>query len=408
MKTVLSFGMGVESSALLLRWLEEPGSRDFDLERDLIVITSQTGGEYPDSKKLCEEYLLPRMRRRRVRYVQVARAGHLEADGIKVLSDTRQPFEIYLQGAYTLQEELSAAGTVPQFSGERRCSLKFKAWVIETWLAQELCGQPYRHALGYNADEQSRIAKSDRAFADREATPVRVAFGFNCDEESRIARAAKYDTELRRGWYPLAAWGWSREQCLQYLKEMTGANWRKSACVYCPFNALKEDGLARMRQFPEQVAVALMLEHQSLALNPRGMLYRDRTLHSIIADDHHTEALRHFQQRLEAAEYSLYRVRRIYRAPGQADRAVEKRLTGKRAEMNEAFEEASSLLNVRVEHNIRYGYARERELDHYPTVEEFFVVAPAAIESKTRYGFDWFEAKWREVLGETGQESLFT
>lgn len=408
MKTILSFGMGVESSALLLRWLEEPESRDFDLERDLIVITSQTGGEYPDTKKLCEEHLLPRLRRHQVRYVQVARAGHLEADGIKVLSDTRRPFEIHLQGAYTLQEELSAAGTVPQFSGERRCSLKFKAWVIESWLAQELCGQPYRHALGYNADEKSRIAKSERAFAEREPEQVRVAFGFNCDEESRIARAAKYDTELRQGFYPLAEWRWSRERCLQYLKEMTGATWRKSACVYCPFNALKEEGLARMRQFPEQVADALMLEHQSLALNPRGMPYRDRTLHFIIAGDHHTEALRHFQQRLETAEYALYRVRRIYRAPGQADRAVEKRLTGDRTEMNEAFEETSSLLNVRVEHNIRYGYVREREPDHYPTVEEFFVVAPAAVESKTRYGFDWFEAKWREALGETGQERLFT
>lgn len=37
MKTVLSFGMGVESSALLLRWLEKPASREFDLERDLEV-----------------------------------------------------------------------------------------------------------------------------------------------------------------------------------------------------------------------------------------------------------------------------------------------------------------------------------------------------------------------------------
>ena len=407
MKNILSFGMGVESSALLLRWLEEPESRDFDLERDLIVITSHTGGEYIDTQKLCEEHLLPRMRQHHVRYVQVARAGHLEADGIKVLSDTRHPSEVHLQGAYTLNEELQAAGTVPQFSGERRCSLKFKAWVIETWLARELSGQSYRHALGYNADEQLRIAKSERAFADREAIPVRVAFGFNCDEESRIARAAKYDTELRQGWYPLAAWGWSREQCLRYLKEMTGETWPKSACIYCPFNALKEDGLARMRQFPEQVAGALLLEHQSLALNPRGMLYRDRTLHSIIAGDHHTEALRHFQQRLAAAEYALYRVRRIYRAPGQADRAVEKRLTGRRAQMNEAFEEISSLLKVRVEHDIRYGYVREREPDHYPTVEEFFVVAPAAVESKTRYGFAWFEARWNEALGQTGQERLF-
>ena len=73
MKTILSFGMGVESSALLLSWLERPESRDFDLERDLVVITAQTGGEHPDTKWLCEQYLLPRMRAHCVRYVQVAR-----------------------------------------------------------------------------------------------------------------------------------------------------------------------------------------------------------------------------------------------------------------------------------------------------------------------------------------------
>ncbi len=88
MKTILSFGMGVESSALLLRWMEEPASRDFDLERDLIVITAQTGDEWPDTKMLIEQHLLSRMRSHRIRYVQVARAGHLEADGIVVLADT--------------------------------------------------------------------------------------------------------------------------------------------------------------------------------------------------------------------------------------------------------------------------------------------------------------------------------
>src|SRR5262245_36975134 len=204
MKVVLSFGMGVESSALLLRLLEDPKSRDFDLERDLIVVTSQMGAEYPDTGELIIQHLLPSMREHNVRYVQVARAGHLEADGIKVLSDTREPFEVHLQGAYTLTEELKSAGTVPQFSGGRRCSIKFKEWTIETWLAQELSGEPYRHALGYNVDEQSRITKSERVFAEHGPEPVRVAFGFNRDEESRIIRATKYDTAMRRGWYPLA------------------------------------------------------------------------------------------------------------------------------------------------------------------------------------------------------------
>ena len=102
MKTILSFGMGVESSALLLRWMEEPASRDFDLERDLIVITAQTGDEWPDTKMLIEQHLLSRMRSHRIRYVQVARAGHLEADGIVVLADTREPDTVQLEGAYKL------------------------------------------------------------------------------------------------------------------------------------------------------------------------------------------------------------------------------------------------------------------------------------------------------------------
>jgi hypothetical protein len=135
MKTVLSFGMGVESSALLLSWLERPESRDFDLERDLIVLTSQTGAEFPDSAQLVSQHLLPRMRERNVRYVQVARAGHLEADGIKVLSDTREPSEVHIQGAYTLTEELKSAGTVPQFSGNRTCSFE-----IESLGARNLAG----------------------------------------------------------------------------------------------------------------------------------------------------------------------------------------------------------------------------------------------------------------------------
>jgi hypothetical protein len=159
-------------------------------------------------------------------------------------------------------------------------------------------------------------------------------------------------------------------------------------------------------QFPEQVAEALMLEHQSLSLNPRGTLYRDRTLLSVVADNHHTETLRLFRMRLDAAEYAFYRVHRAYKGPGRADRTVEKLATGSRAEMMSLFDQVSLRLEVRVEHDIRYGYARTREPGRYPAVEEFFVVAPAAVESKTRYSFEWFEAKWKEVLGETGQESL--
>ena len=83
--------MGVESSALILKWVERESLRDFDLTADLIVITAQEGDEYPDQKMLVERHILPLMRAHHIRYVQVARAGHLEADGIIVLDDTREP-----------------------------------------------------------------------------------------------------------------------------------------------------------------------------------------------------------------------------------------------------------------------------------------------------------------------------
>ena len=69
----LSWGMGVESNAILTRWLNDPTSRDFPLEA-LTVITAQTGDEHIDTKTYCETYILPLLRTNRVRLVQVARA----------------------------------------------------------------------------------------------------------------------------------------------------------------------------------------------------------------------------------------------------------------------------------------------------------------------------------------------
>lgn len=365
-----------------------------------------TGDEHIDTKIRIEKSILPRMREHDIRYVQVARAGHLESDGIVVLDDTSEPRTIYLNGAYKLSDELRAAGTLPQYAGEHRCALKFKSWTIQKWIEQELAGEPYRHAIGYNAEERKRIEKSERAFAERE--PVRVAFGFNVDESDRINKARTYDNPSRYGWYPVAEeLGWNRDNCQRYLKEITGETFERSACIYCPFNALKKDGIARLKRHPEKVAAALLLEYQSLCLNPRGTLYRKRTLLSIIITDQHTETLRCFRARLEEAEYALFRVRRIYGAPGRADRAVERLETGSRGEMINRFEQITPSLDVRIEHDIHYGYERERRPDRYPAHEEFFVVGLAVVESKTRYGFDWFEAKWRETLGETRQERLF-
>ena len=256
------------------------------------------------------------MRRHRIRYVQVARSGPFESDGITVLDDSRQPQRVFLQGAYKLSDELRRNGTVPQFGGVHRCALKFKAWVIEQWLEEHLRG-PARHAFGYNADESGRIAKSEYA------TSERIAFGFNADETERIERSREYNTATRQAFYPLQDWGWSRKACTDFLFSVFGIAWKRSACVYCPFNALGPEGLQRHRLHPEQVGDAMAMEHVSLALNPRATLYKKHSLIEIATATGNEEAVTRYHHRIDSGRWAIYRVRRIYSAKGRADRAVE-------------------------------------------------------------------------------------
>ena len=407
-----SYGLGVEGTAIILRWLNDRTSRDFDLS-ELTVITAQTGEEWDDTASDATRHILPRLRDHAVRYVQVARAGHLEEDGIEVLDDTREPYIIYHQGAYKLSDELMLAGTVPQFGAVHTCSLKFKVFPIEFWLKDELAGRPYRHFFGYNADETSRIEKSEAATAARNALDQeipagahRMVFGFNADEVERIERGRAYDTPRRISEYPLREWGWTRLHCLEYIRKMIGVTWKKSACTFCPFNALKEEGMARMRLFPERVAHALMLEHVSLSMNPRGTLYRKGSLRSIIEQDGNLAALARFREKLEASEFALYRVRRIYSKKGKADRAVERITTGTRQEVEREFSRVARRLTRRTEHDIHYAYEIERVSESYPAFESFYVCAPAPVPSKTRYGFDWFDEKWNRLNPSHQTETL--
>lgn len=399
MHTILSYGLGVESSAILVRWLDAESTCPCPLS-ELIVITSQTGNEYDDTRRAVETHILPRLRHHNIRYVQVARKGHHQRDGITVLSDTRQPERLYIEGDYKLSDELRAAGTLPQFSGEHVCSLKFKAWVIEEWLAQNIV-RPSLHAFGYNADETRRVAKSEAAGARR------IAFGFNAEETTRVGKAVAYDTPLRQSFYPLVEWGWTRQTCIDYLRERLRVVWRKSACTFCPFNALQEDALSRHKEHPEQVADALLLEHVSLSLNPRGTLYRNRSLIEITDASGNRLAANSFRRRLAETLWAVYRVRRLYYAgkdksgktcttkKGKAIRAVEQLTDSakKSTALKKLFELISPSDEVVEQRGITYAY-RQRCAATFPAREEFLVATPAVVETKARYGLAWFERQW--------------
>ena len=68
--------------------------------------------------------------------------------------------------------------------------------------------------------------------------------------------------------------------------------------------------LVRYREFPDEAGRALLIEHISLALNPRVALYARGSLRAMLEADGNAAALAHFQTRLAAGTWALYRARR--------------------------------------------------------------------------------------------------
>lgn len=386
MNVVLSYGLGVDSTALLLRWLEEPDSRDFPLA-ELLVVTSMTGDEWPRTGELVERHILPRLRDAGVRFAQVARGGRLQSEGIAVLDDTDRPHRLHLAGAYKLSAEMTAAGTVPQAGGNRLCSMKFKGWVIDTYLEHH-APEATRHAFGYEAGEASRAIRC------AESMPGRLAFGFGTYEAGRAQRATEYDTPHRRAEFPLIEWDWDREECERYIEAITGVpDWPKSACVYCPFaltsRAGRERTLARYDTRPESALEALMLERRSLCLNPRGGLIAGARLDELIAAER-PEIAAAFEKRLEAVAHSVYEVKRIWLPRAGDPEKVGTVYRDLRVLGNGTRRECEGIVRSRGEVDGAGGIERvyrQRVGEQLPRREHFLVAGPAGAKPKARPGF---------------------
>ncbi len=423
---IQSHGMGVESQAILERWVAEPESRPFVTWDQLIVVTAQVGEEHKkDTIRDCEARMLPLLRQHNVRFVEVARRGFHEEDGIVVLQDTREPTKLHPDGVFSLSQYLLRSGTVPQFGGEHRCAMKFKAFVIETWLALEFqhlnLTKPVYHVFGYNSDEVTRTDKAEYHISrrnverlvplDRPKTPLMV-FGFNSEETKRVDRSMTYDGPSKVGNYPLDEWGWDRAKCIGYILQKANILWRKSACSFCPFCAEatkgEPDAVRRWEESPEDTAKGMLVEYNSLCFNPRGHLYRDRALQDVVNRVGVTSVQEAFQRKLDALEWALYRVRRIYTAKGKAMRYVERMEVKKDLIPGElgSRQRADYMLhtgqfcpgaNIKTMRGIEYHFFAEREEDVYPTREGFYVVAPAFMEDKLRGRPEVFNERWERV-----------
>lgn len=405
----LSYGLGVDSTALLLAILDDPVSfgvaEDFS---DFSVVTGLTGFEFPDTIADVQDHVLPRLRAKGIRYAQVARAGHLEDAGVQIVSDTTNPGKVYSRGQWTLMDELEANGTVPQYAGGHRCSLKYKAWPIDRFQLDLGGGQTVGKLFGYNADEYKRAVKANRHQAIRDKKAGTRTFALD---------------------YPLIRLGLDRKGVQSYVKERLGVAMSKSYCPVCPFSGVcspQPDHLKRLRKYPDLAARVLRLEYVSMALNDNSSLYKDDTLHRRVVNDGNTEALGQFDARLDEEDWAVYRVQRAYTAgrrpecrtahgdrcakpecrdsaiKGTVYRSVKTVRTGSRAEAGAFLHNAATALDRPVEHSTSaHGVGIDRvrtrtrpDPKAYGTVEDFYVIAPAGVQDKAR---DGFTSVWAEM-----------
>jgi hypothetical protein len=418
--TVLCNGLGADSVANWFLLSENPARYGLkhDLS-DLIVITAMTGMEWPRTIALFERHILPRMRERRVRVVQVARAGPRKRDGIIVLDDSRYPKRIQSAGPYTIDDEMRLAGTVPNIAGPHRCSQRFKAEVLEAWYAHTF-GAPigpagqFRRVMGYDATRHER----GRAAKDRKFT----------EQRNRLPRSP-YCTTV----YPLIDADMDRPAVIAHVKARTGIVWPKSYCWVCPFPGVAAslpDHLASCADEPGVAAHVLLREHIAYALNPRVLLFGDTSLYreirrarysGLLTADQEAAIRDAFEQNLNAVPWRVYRVRRVITArrddagdldpskKGTGWRSVVTRYDGPSQRRAESWLEAMAAGNgweldpdsVNGETVLRAWVRRRRRA--YPAAEEFWVAAPAGhhhVPDKERPGFArvWAQTLERESV----------
>ena len=197
---ILSFGGGVDSSAMILHHIHKE-----DLGIDHIVF-ADTGAESQGTYKNVENF-----------------KAICEARGI--------PFTIVRREGENITEWVTRLGIVPVMPGASHvCSKKFKGDVIQKWANENFPGQTITYLIGIEADEGHRTARFTKPKNDQN----------------------EYE-------YPLVERGMTRQDCLDLIAEH-GMTIPKSSCVFCPF--MSEPEIREVRKNPEDWATIKLVERR--------------------------------------------------------------------------------------------------------------------------------------------------
>jgi hypothetical protein len=188
---VVAYGGGVDSTAMLIEWIEQGNRVD-------VVIFADTGSEKPSTYAYVEMF-----------------AAWLRERGILFVVVRYEPKNFKHYPPYrTLDENCFTNGTLPSISfGFSSCSLKWKVEPQNRWT--------------------ERWEPAIAAWAAGLKVVKLIGYDSSPADSKRYAHAEGYIDERYEYRYPLREWGWSREDCIARIERAGLPVPAKSACFMC-------------------------------------------------------------------------------------------------------------------------------------------------------------------------------
>ncbi len=221
--TVLSYGAGQDSTALLELYINDPAFRDKYAPHDFLVVMSDTGDEYPATYE--------HVRRTQARCIEHGIEFHFLTSDKGFHSDSWS----------SLTHFFRAKGTIGSKAYPKTCTDRLKLQPIYRFLDQWLSD---RYGV------QSGRKKGIRQFADTYGR-IQVMLGISAGEDRRVADPAKNPHDWYRrsitNIYPLIDLGMDRKACQDYIALQGQIVPPPSNCMCCPWLSLEE--LEYLRRF---------------------------------------------------------------------------------------------------------------------------------------------------------------
>ena len=188
---VLAYGIGVDSTALLLELHARGATPD-------LVLTADTGNEKPETYAYLD-VIGPWMRDRGIRH--------------EIVSYTPKRFK-HWPPYFSLLENVLTNATLPSISmGRHSCSLKWKVAPQDAYLRT---WEPARAAWAAG----SKVVRL-------------IGYDISPADSRRHAHASTIENALFECRYPLREWGWTRSDCADRIKAAGLPVPPKSSCFIC-------------------------------------------------------------------------------------------------------------------------------------------------------------------------------